>query len=146
MAVAWPAVRAALASSLTTALPAFTVYNGPVVTGEAPSYYLTVAHQPSTTDESAGSFEPDTPQDGFTATETGTILCELGGVTGDTTVPSVFDAFDVITSLLQADQTLGGVLYAGSTITASADVLQAQNQAGAVQRLLVTISYFTRLP
>lgn len=147
MAVAWPAVRARLASALQSVVgAAVTVYDGPVVTGQNPTAYLTIAARPSSSDESGGSFAQDVGPDGFSALESGSVLCELAGVTGSTTVPDVFASFDAIAAHVQADQTLGGALLPGSTATVSADVEQAQTTSGAVQRLLLTIAYTTRLP
>ena len=65
--------------------------------------------------------------------------------TGSDDVPSVFATFDAIAAWIQADMTLAGVLSPNATCTASANVVQAQTRAGAVQRLLLTISYTTRL-
>lgn len=146
MSVAWAAVRARLASHLPEVLPAGTaVYNGPVVTGDSPACYVTVAHQPSTEDESAGGYEQELePMGGYVAKETGTVLLEAAAVTGNPTMPSAFDLVASLQAWVQADQTLG-VLSPGSTSSLSVDVLQDQNQAGAVQRLLVTLSYATRL-
>lgn len=145
MAVAWPSVRARLAAALPAVVgSAVTVYDGPVVTGDSPSDYLTVGHQPSTDDETAGSYEQtQTGPGGYLSEETGTVLMELAGVTGDSVVPTVFAAADAIHSWVQADQTLG-VLTPGSTSSLAVEVLQAQNTAGAVQRLLLTLKYFTR--
>lgn len=146
MAVAWPTVRARLA----TALPAVvgssvTVYDGPVVTKDSPPAYLTVAHQPSVDDPSAGGYEQtQTGPGGFASEESGTVLLELAAVTGDSSVPDVFTTADAVHAWVQADQTLG-VLTPGSTASLAVDVLQAQNTAGAVQRLLLTLSYFTRV-
>jgi hypothetical protein len=146
MAVAWPAVRAQLAAQLPTVLgDSVTVYDGPVVSGEAPPSYLTIAETPSTDDETGGTFTQEVGPDGFTAIETGTLLCELAAVSGDATVLSVFASFDLIAGWVQADMTLGGVLRPGSTCTVQAAVVQAQTSAGAVQRLIVTFNYFTRL-
>lgn len=146
MAVAWPTVRARLA----TALPAVvgssvTVYDGPVVTGDNPPSYLTVAHQPSVEDETAGSYEQtQTGPGGYLSEETGTVLLEVGAITGDSEVPDAFTTADAIHSWVQADQTLG-VLSPGSTSSLAVEVLQAQTTAGAVQRLLLTLTYFTRV-
>lgn len=146
MAVAWEAVKARLVSALPAVVGSgVTVFDGPTVSGRQTDSYLTIGFQPSTADESAGDFEQGVGPDGFSATETGTVLCELGAVTGAPQVPSVFASFDAMTAYLQADQTLGGTLRPGSTVTASAEVLQAQTQAGAVQRLLVSVNYFARL-
>lgn len=146
MAVAWKAVRTALAANLPAVVGAsVTVYDGPVVTGEAPTTYLTIADQPSNPDVGVGGFEQSVGPDGFSAAEVGTVLCELAAVTGDTTVPDVFATFDAIATWLQGNQTLLGVLTPASTVTAGAEVLQAQTTDGAVQRLLITISYTTRI-
>jgi hypothetical protein len=146
MAVAWPSVRAALAAALPGVIGAgVKFYDGPVVTGESPSAYLALAGRPSQ-DEGAGSFSQDVGPDGFSALESGTVLGELAGVTGSTAIPDVFATFDAIASYVQADQTLAGALLAGSTLTVSAEVEQAQTTAGAVQRLLLTFAYTTRLP
>lgn len=144
MAVAWPDVRAKLASALPGVLPGVTVFNGPPVTGENPAAYLTLAAR--TTDDSAGGFTQDVGPDGFSALESGTVLAELAGVTGSTTVPDVFATFDAIAAYVQANQTLAGALLPGSTVTVSADVEQAQTTSGAVQRLLLSFTYTTRLP
>jgi hypothetical protein len=146
VAVAWPTIRARLAAQLPTVLgPTVSVYDGPVVSGEAPPSYLTIADTPSTDDETGGSFTQEVGLDGFLVTETGTVLCELAAVSGDATVPDVFASFDLIASWVQTDMTLGGVLRPGSTCTVSAAVVLAQTSAGAVQRLIVTFNYFARL-
>lgn len=143
MAVAWPVVRAQLAAQLPTVLgSAVSVYDGPVVSGEAPAAYLTIADTTGG-DESGGSFTQEIALGTVILNETGSILCELAAVSGDATVPDVFASFDLIASWVQSDMTLGGVLRNGSTCTVSASVLQAQTSAGAVQRLQVTVSYFT---
>lgn len=146
MSAAWPVVRARLAAHLPTILPAGTaVYDGPVLTGDSPAAYVTVAHRPSVEDESAGEYSQDrTPITGYVAEETGTVLLEVAAVSGNPDMPSAFGLVAAIQSWVQNDQTLG-VLTPGSAAALSVEVLQDQNQAGAVQRLLVTLSYFTRL-
>lgn len=146
MAVAWPTVRSRLAAALPAVVGSgVTVYDGPVVTGDSPAAYLTIAHQPSVDEDSAGSYEQDRePVGGFVVSETGEVLLEVGAVTGDIAVPDAFGIADDIHAWVQADQTLG-VLTPGSTSALAVEVLQAQNTAGAVQRLLLTLSYFTRL-
>lgn len=144
--VAWATVK----DRLVVALPAVvgasvSVIDGPVVTGNAPSAYITVGYAPSATGDSSGTFSQDVGPDGFSATETGSVVCELAAVTGSTTIPDAFATFDLIAAWVQADMTLGGVLEVGSTCTVSAVVVQEQTRAGAVQRLVVSINYFTRL-
>jgi hypothetical protein len=144
--VAWNQVRDRLASALPVALgPTVKVYNGPAVSNENPSSYLTVGHAPSTNDESAGRFDQEVGPDGFSAAETGNVLCELAAVTGNSVVPSVFDTFAALAAWVQSDMTLGGALSPGSTCTVAADVVQEQTTSGAVQRLVVSVNYFTRL-
>lgn len=146
-AVAWPSVRSALVTGLKGALPStVTVYDGPVVTGDRPSAYLTLAYRPSVDDPSAGDFTQGIGPDGYSAVEAGTVLAELAGVTGSTTVPDVFATFDTIAGYVQAHQTLDGTLTPDAVLTVSADVEQSQTTAGAVQRLLLTFTYTTRIP
>lgn len=146
MAVAWPIVKARLASALPAVVGStVTVIDGPVLSGNNPTAYLTIGHQPSVEDETAGSYEQTrTPLGGFVAEETGTILMELAAVTGNPQVPDSFTTADAVHAWVQADQTLG-VLTPGSTSTLSVEVLEAQNRAGAVQRLLLTLTYNTRV-
>lgn len=146
MAVAWESVK----EHLVTGLPAVVgtsveVIDGPVVKGNSPSAYITIGHAPSADDVTAGSFTQDVGPDGYSASESGTVVCELAAVTGATDIPSVFATFDAIATWLQDDMTLGGILTADATCTAAANVVQAQTTVGAVQRLLLTISYTTRL-
>lgn len=144
--VAWYAVKTALVTQLRTVLAPVVVYDGPTLTGDAPLSYLSVGASPSTDAGNAGGFRQD-PSDnsGYTVAESGDILCELGAVTGNTVMPPVFGLFALLAAHVQADQTLGGTLYPGSTVTVSAGVVAEQTRSGAVQRLIVTISYFTRL-
>lgn len=146
MAVAWPTVKDRLAALIPTLTPApAATYDGPVPTGDSPPSYCCVGWQPSTDDESAGSYDQSrTGPGGFLAEETGTVLLEFGAVTGDTVVPSAFALVDALHASVQADQTLG-VLSAGSTISMLVDVVEAQSAGGSVQRLLVSLTYFTRV-
>lgn len=144
-AVAWPSVRSALAAGLASVLDV-TVYDGPDVTGDTPDAYLSLAYRPSVDDLSAGDFTQGIGPDGYSAVETGTVLAELAGVTGSTTVPDVFATFDTIAGYVQAHQTLDGTLTPDAVLTVSADVEQSQTTAGAVQRLLLTFTYTTRIP
>ena len=144
--VMWEAVKEHVVSQAPAVIgSSVRVYDGPVATGENPASYLTVGHAPSSTEESAGSFTQDVGPDGYDAAESGTVICELAATTGSTDVPSVFATFAAIAAWIQADMTLGGVLTDDATCTAAANVVQAQTRAGAVQRLLITISYTTRL-
>jgi hypothetical protein len=142
--VLWPRVQDRLVTVLPAVLVGAKVYGGPVVAGEKPARYLTVGCQPSTDGQSAGTYEQAQTLDGYAAQESGTVLMELAAVTGSTTLPDAFESASAISAWVQADQTLG-VMTPGSTSSLSVEVLQAQNKAGAVQRLLLTLNYFTRL-
>ena len=145
MSVAWAAVRARLATDLPAVVGSgVRVYDGPVVSNESPIAYLTIASR--TSGETSGTFSQDVGPDGFSALESGTVLGELAGVTGSTDVPDVFATFALIAAYIQTHQTLGGVLLPVSTLTVLADVEQSQTTSGAVQRLLLTFAYTTRLP
>ncbi len=141
MAVLWPDVKDRLVAALPAVLPTVRVYDGPVVTGETPDAYLTVGWQPSTDDESAGSFEQTPGPDGFSAQESGTVLMELAAVIGDTEVPDGFGLADALTAWVHANPTLGGVLSANGTASLAVEVVEAQTTDGATQRLLLTLSY-----
>lgn len=145
--VAWAAVKDRLVSALPAVVAPTVVFDGPQPkSGVNPSSYLSVGQVPSSADDlTAGRFSQEVGTDGFSAVETGSVACELGAVTGNSQVPSVFDTFSALAAWVQADMTLGGVLSPGSTCTVEADVLQAQTNSGAVQRLVVTFNYFTRL-
>lgn len=144
MATAWPVIKQRLVAALPGVVTA-TVYDGPVLTGDNPTAYLTVGWQPSTDDLTAGTFEQThTGPGGFFAEERGTVLLELGVSTGDPDMPSAFAQADALTAWVSADQTLG-VMTPGSTSSTEFDVVQDQNSAGAVQRLLLTLSYTTRI-
>lgn len=144
---AWAAVKAALVSALPAVVgSSVTVYDGPVVTGEAPRAYLTIGNQPSSEQGSSGVFSQANGPDGFAWLETGTVLCELGALSADPTLPSVFASFDAITAYLAGNQLLAGSMFASATVSASAEVVQLQTTAGATQHLLISINYQTRLP
>lgn len=146
MAVAWPSVRSKLAAALPGVVgTGTTVYDGPVVSGDAPSRYLTIGYQPSRPEEDSGLFQQENGPDGYAVTEVGSVLAELAAVTGSTDVPDVWATFSLIAAWVQADMTLGGTLLPGSTVTAAATVDAAQTTSGAVQRLLITFSYSTSL-
>lgn len=145
MAVAWPLVKDRLVALIPTLTPAPALtFDGPVPTGEAPASYCCVGWQPSTDDTSAGSYEQTSLSDGFGADETGTVLLEFGAVSGDD-MPSAFLMVDALQASVQADQTLGGVLGPLGTVAIETEVVEAQNNAGAVQRLLVSLNYTAAL-
>lgn len=144
--IVWPLVKAHLADVLPGIVgSSVTVYDGPVVTGQAPSAYLTIGDQPSSPSPGAGSFQQDVAPDGFSAVETGSVLCEMGAVTGSTSMPSIWETCSAITAYLQANRTLGGVLYAAGTVDFSGEPEAEQTTSGAVQRLLFSVNYQTRI-
>ena len=140
MAVAWPLVKAHLVQVLPTLVDA-KVYDGPITTAAAPARWITVGWQPSTEDESAGSYEQSQLSDGWAADETGNVLLEVAATTGGTTVPDAFALVDALQDYVQGDPSLGGVLDGAPTVSLTVEVLQAQSNAGAVQRLLVGLNY-----
>lgn len=145
--IVWPLVKAHLVAVLPGIVgTGVTVYDGPVVTGQTPSAYLTVGDQPSVNSSGAGSFRQEvTELGGYTAAESGSVLCEMGAVTGSTSVPSIWESCAAITAYLHANQTLGGVLYAAGTVEFSGDPESEQTTSGAVQRLLFSVNYQTRI-
>jgi hypothetical protein len=144
--VAWPAVRARLASALPTVVGStVVVQDGPLISGTNPAAYLTIGFQASSGSTSAGLFDQENGLDGYSATERGTVLAELGAITGETAVPDVFSTFALIAAWVQSDLTLGGTLPHGATVAVSAEVTEAQTSSGAVQRLLVVFTYTTNV-
>jgi hypothetical protein len=143
-AVAWNLVK----DKLVSALPAIVgsqvvVFDGPIVSGENPPVALVVGATPSVEGITAGRFVQDRPPDGYRATESGSVSCELSGISGLPSIPDVFDTFALLAAWIQADQTLGGTLSTGSTCFTSADVIEANTSSGGVQRLIITVTYRT---
>ncbi len=149
MGIAWPLVRARLAAALPAVVgPDVVVYDGPVVTGDVPSAWLSIAHSPSSdyaADGSAGTWAQQVGPDGWSATESGDVIAELASVTGESTIPDVWSTAALIVSWVQSDMTLGGVLSPGSTCVVSARVAQEQTDSGGMARLALSFDYFTRL-
>jgi hypothetical protein len=119
-------------------------YNGPVVTGDAPTEYATVGYVKD--EDFGGSFEQDRGL-GDVPVENGTVRTEIVCWTGATDHPAVlaraFVLYDAWQAWVDGDPTLG-VLKQGSTSSLSVDVLPAQTTGGAVQRLAVTLTYLAR--
>jgi hypothetical protein len=146
--IAWPVVKARLAviADGLSEWSATSVYNGPVVTGDAPTEFFTVGFLP--TDDAAGSYEQDRGL-GDVPRESGTVLSELvcsSGAASDmpTVEAHAFSLLAALQTAVDADPTLG-VLRQGSTSSLSVDVQPAQTTSGAVQRLTVTLSYVARV-
>ena len=143
---AWPVVKgrfAVLAAGL-SGWSQVSVYNGPVVTGEAPTEFFTVGFVPG--EDFGGSYEQDRGL-GDVPQEVGTVRSELVCSSGDTDMVTVearaFALVDALQAAVDADPTLG-VMRSGSTSALSVDVQPQQTTAGAVQRLVVTVSYIAR--
>jgi len=146
MATQWPAVKRAIVDLLPTLTgwpSADLTFDGPPVAGDSSSY-VTVGYVDG--EDSAGSFTTDTTN-GYRIEETGSVVGELVAWAGDTDLPArqaeAFAAMDAFEVALRADRTLG-VLSPDGTARLSVDVLPAQTNAGAVQRLRFTIEYLTR--
>jgi hypothetical protein len=142
---AWPLVRRRLLA-LVGALPsaaAFVVYDGPPVTGDAPTDYVTVGYRLG--EDIAGGFERGVEDN--CPTELGTVVSEVVCSTGNVDLLSVearaFALVDDWQNAVDADQTLG-VLPAPSTCSLTVDVQPAQNNAGSEQRLIVTLTYLSK--
>lgn len=144
---AWPTVKNRLVALLPT-LPGWSgvpVYNGPVVSGDAPTSFVTVGFVPG--EDFGGSYEQDRGL-GDIPTETGTIRSELVCSDGGTDLPAVearaFALLDAWQSEVDRDPTLG-VLRQGSTSSLAVNVQPSQTTGGAVQRLTVTLTYVARV-
>lgn len=144
---AWPLVKARLAAlaPTLTGWSGVRSYNGPVVTGEAPTEFFTVGFVVG--EDFAGSYGQDRGA-GDMPMESGTVQSELVCWSGAATDMPVVEArafalVDALQAEIDRDPTLG-VLARGSTSSLSVDVQPAQATSGAVQRLTVTLSYLAR--
>jgi hypothetical protein len=80
--------------------------------------------------------------------EAGTVLCELVVWGGDESLAATYEAraFALVNSLdaaIRADETLGVLPYT-STTDLGAEVITAQDKAGAQQRLILSVNYTAR--
>jgi hypothetical protein len=144
VATLWPTVHDRLVTLLPT-LPGWygvDVFDGPTVTGDAPTDYASVGYVQL--EGSAGSYEFERHSDGWGTTELGAVRCEVVTAAGDTDIVGAraraFALIDALEASIRADQTLG-VLPTASTCRLVVDVLPAQTTAGAVQRLAFTVEY-----
>ncbi len=149
MSAAWPVVKRRLVVLLPT-LPGWSqvaVFNGPPVTGDAPSDYCTVGYVPG--EDFGGSYEQTRNGTAWQGAleETGTIRSEIVCATGDVDLAAVearaFALADAWEAEISRDETLG-VLYPSSTSSLAVDVQPVQTTSGAAQRLVVTLTYFSR--
>lgn len=144
MTTAWPNVAAKLVMLLRAAgAPA--VFLGQPVTAAVPKEYATVGF---VEDDDGGSYAVEPIYDGTMLGETGTVACQIVAQGGGTDLAPmaarVFAVADSLQAAIRADPTLGGLLSADATCTASVLVRTVQNTAGSAQSLVVTINYFTR--
>jgi hypothetical protein len=142
----WPDVYQGLLTLLSS-LPAFSgvpVYDGQPITQDYPAAWVTVGF---VIDDSAGQFAQVRDTSDFATVETGDIKCHLAAVDGGTdlsvTRTKAFGLLAAWQAAVEADQTLGGAIPAGSVVHLSTAVLDPQNQQGSATSLLVTVSYQT---
>lgn len=139
---AWPQVVDRLVSYLPS-LPGWSgipVFDGPPVTGDAPSTFVTVGYVVG--DEVGGSYE-QLYSGGGLLEESGTVRCEVVAATGDVDLPTVraraFALVDAWQAWVTSTPALGLPLSLSSAL--SVDVQSRQTDVDAVQRLTVTLSY-----
>lgn len=150
MSAAWPALVNRLVAHLPT-LPGWSgvsVYDGPPVTADAPTDYVTVGFVVG--EDFGGAYEQTRNGDGGwqgALEESGTVRSEVVCSTGDVDMPSVraraFALVDAWEAWVSADERLG-VLGPSSISSLSVDVQPAQTTSGSVQRLAVTLVYLAR--
>jgi hypothetical protein len=145
MATQWPLVVARLVALLPT-LPGWagvTVFDGPPVTAEVPTDYVTVGY---VADDKAGDYNTVQDDNGFQRVETGTVRSQLSCVTGDVdlagTRARAFTLMDAVDAAVRADRRLG-VLSPYGTSGLAVEVITVQNANGTVQALIFTLHYQT---
>ena len=145
MATQWPLVVARLLTLLPT-LPgwsAVTVLDGPLISVDVPTDYITVGY---VTSEVAGNYASVQEPDGFRYGETGDVQSQLNCTTGDSDLPGVraraFALADAFDAAVRADRRLG-VLSAEGTSELSVQVESLENAAGTATVLILTLHYFT---
>jgi hypothetical protein len=147
MAAAWPLVK----NRLVAALPGLTgwanvvVYDGPPITSDTPTDFVTVGYVPG--EDFAGTYEQTRNGENSwqgALEETGTVRSELVCWAGDSDLATLqtraFALVDAWEAWVSSDETLG-VLGRASVASLSVDVQPIQDQSGAAQRLTVTLSY-----
>lgn len=146
MSAAWPVVLNRLLVLLPT-LPGWSgveVFDGPPTTGDAPKSFVTVGFVQG---EDYGGNYDRTRGTANLLEENGAIRSEIVCWTGDVDLPTTraqaFALADAWEAAVAADQTLG-VLPPSSTSSLTVDVAPVQTTSGAEQRLVVTLTYFTR--
>jgi hypothetical protein len=145
MAAQWPLVVARLVTLLPTlsGWSAVTVFDGPPVTADVTSDYVTVGF---VADDQAGDYNQTQDPNGFQYVETGTVRSQLSCITGDIDFPSmrtrVFALMDALEAAVRADRRLG-VLSPSGTSELDVDVLSLSNANGTAQSLVFTLHYQT---
>jgi hypothetical protein len=148
VSAAWPLVKRRLVELLPTldGWDAVEVYDGPPVTADVPSDYVTVGWVLG--EDIGGSYTQT--RDGQIRTsleETGTIRSEVVCTSGETDIAEVetraFALVDTWEAEVSKDETLG-VLDPSSTSSLAVDVQPLNQTTGATQRLTVTLTYFAR--
>lgn len=144
MNVALPLVINATVALLPT-LPGWsgvTVYDGPQVTGDTPTSYVTVGFVDG--EDFGGTFEPVAGL-GDLLEETGSLRSEIVCWTGGVDFPAMrvraFGLFNAWNAAVQRDVTLGAVVASSSL---SGEVVPVQNGKGSAVRLVATLSYTAR--
>jgi hypothetical protein len=145
MGAQWPLVKARLIALLPT-LPgwsAVTVFNGPPVTADVPTDYVTVGWE---TDDQSGSYMQVQSPDGFRYVETGEVRNQLNCLAGDIDLDAVearaFVLMDALESAVRADRRLG-VLSPEGTVDLEVDLRPLQTSGGSAQALVFTLHYQT---
>lgn len=150
MSAAWPVLKRRLVALLPT-LPEWSgvaVYDGPPVTGDAPSAYCTVGYVVG--EDFGGSYEQTRNGEGGwegCLDEAGSIRSEIVCTTGNVDLAAMesraFALVDAFEAELSRDETLG-VMGPSSSASLAVDVQPLQTDRGTVQRLTVTLSYLAR--
>jgi hypothetical protein len=150
VSAAWPLVKRRLVELLPTldGWDGVEVYDGPPVTSDAPTDYVTVGYVLD--EDFGGSYEQTRNGDGGWSgalDETGTLRSEIVCTSGDPDIADVearaFALVDTWEAEVSRDETLG-VLGASSTSSLAVDVQPINQTSGAVQRLTVTLTYLAR--
>jgi hypothetical protein len=151
VSAAWPLVKRRLVELLPTldGWDAVEVYDGPPVTSDAPRAYVTVGYVLD--EDFGGSYSQTRNGSGWQGgqEESGTVRSEVVCSTGEVDIADVEDRAFALVDAWEAevgkDERLG-VLGPSSTSSLAVDVQPVQTTTGAQQRLIVTLTYFARIP
>lgn len=146
MGAQWPKVVDWLIVTLPTlsGWDPVSVFDGPPVTGDNPSIYVTVGY---VQDDVGGSYSQVQDPSGFQWQETGEVRCKFVCNSGDDDLSvlraTAFSLADTFEASVRADRTLGGTLAPASDVSTAVEVLSVQNATGAAQEFVFTLHYFT---